>query len=200
MEPALPPSAGRRAARVVLALAVLTGLTGPAVGAAAGSLGATAGLGPIERQVWLSPPADAPAATGYDWPVAGDPPQVVQVFDPPPKPWLPGHRGVDLAAVAGARVRAAGPGTVVFAGQVAGRPVVSIQHDGGLRTTYEPVTAQVQAGDAVETGTVLGQLVDTGAHCATACLHWGLRTGTDRYLDPLLLVGQEVRIRLYPPG
>ncbi len=186
----------------MLVLVVLAGLSGPAVSAAEAPV-STAGWPPPAEQAssGLSPPADAPATvTGYDWPVAGDPPQVVQAFDPPAQPWLPGHRGVDLAASVGARVRAAGPGTVVFAGQVAGRPVVSIQHAGSLRTTYEPVTAQVRAGDAVETGTVIGRLVDTGAHCATACLHWGLRTGTDRYLDPLLLVGQEVTIRLYPPG
>src|SRR5699024_3537230 len=107
--------------------------------------------------------------------------------------------GVDLSAEGGAEVRAAGPGTVAFAGQVAGRPVVSIQHPGGLRTTYEPVAPQVQVGDAVETGTLLGHLSSGGAHCPQACLHWGLRTGAERYLDPLLLVGREVTIRLYPP-
>lgn len=121
-------------------------------------------------------------------------------FDPPPQPWLAGHRGVDLAAEVGTVVRSAGPGTVAFAGMVAGRPVVSVQHPDGLRTTYEPVTPTVQAGDAVEQGTELGELTDAGSHCPTACLHWGVRTGADAYLDPLLLVGEEVVIRLYPPA
>ena len=140
--------------------------------------------------------------SGYDWPVPGDggEPDVLRGFDPPPQPWLPGHRGVDLSAEVGAPVLAAGPGTVAYAGTVAGRPVVSIQHADGLRTTYEPVTPSVQAGDAVETGSILGRLNDTGSHCESACLHWGVRTGTDSYLDPLLLVGAEVVIRLYPPA
>ena len=150
---------------------------------------------------WVPVMAEALApAGGYDWPVAGDPPTVLRSFDPPARPWLPGHRGVDLAAAAGAPVRAAGAGTVAFAGPVAGRPVVSIQHSDGLRTTYEPVAPTVQAGDAVETGTVLGHLAEGGLHCATACLHWGVRTGDEAYLDPLVLLGAEVIVRLYPPG
>ena len=147
--------------------------------------------------------ADVPAPRStYDWPVGGDRGEadVLRRFDPPPLPWLPGHRGVDLAAEAGAPVRAAGAGTVAFAGMVAGRPVVSIQHTDGLRTTYEPVTPVVQAGDDVERGSVIGQLSDTGSHCAQTCLHWGVRTSADAYLDPLMLLGEEVVIRLYPPA
>jgi hypothetical protein len=73
---------------------------------------------------------------------------MVRRFDPPPRPWLPGHRGVDLAADPGAPVYAAGPGVVRFAGEVAGRGVVSVDHAGGLRTTYEPVTPAVTEGRA----------------------------------------------------
>ena len=50
--------------------------------------------------------------------------------------------------------RSCGPpgGTVVFAGVLAGRGVVSVAHPGGLRTTYEPVTATVAVGDVVARG------------------------------------------------
>ena len=48
--------------------------------------------------------------------------------------------------------RAAREGTVVFAGQVAGRGVVSVQHPDGLRTTYEPVQPGVAAGARVGRG------------------------------------------------
>jgi len=60
------------------------------------------------------PAAVAPAAR-FRWPLDGIP-AVVRGFDPPPRPWLPGHRGVDLAAVPGAAVRSAGAGVVRFAG------------------------------------------------------------------------------------
>src|SRR5688500_11978557 len=88
-----------------------------------------------------------PAGGAFGWPVDGA--RVVRRFDPPPRPWLPGHRGTDLAAAPGSVVRAAGAGTIVFAGQVAGRGVVSVAHSGGLRTTYEPVVVRARRpGDA----------------------------------------------------
>jgi murein DD-endopeptidase MepM/ murein hydrolase activator NlpD len=135
-------------------------------------------------------------AVSYRWPLAGTP-AVTRPFDPPPRPWLPGHRGVDLAATAGAPVLAAGMGVVAFAGSVAGVGVVSIDHPGGLRTTYEPVTALVPAGARVTAGQPIGVLLPGHEGCpVAACLHWGLRRGAD-YLDPLLLL-RAARMRLYP--
>jgi murein DD-endopeptidase MepM/ murein hydrolase activator NlpD len=94
-------------------------------------------------------------------------------------------------------VLAAGDGTVVFAGMVAGRPVVSIDHGDGLRTTYEPVDPSVSAGQAVARGTPIGTLQIGHAGCPVqACLHWGLRRG-DTYLDPLSLL-RPARVRLLP--
>ena len=80
---------------------------------------------------------------------------------------------------------AAADGVVAFAGSVAGRGVVTIDH-GGVRTTYEPVTAQVTAGQRLGAGDAIGVLAG-GGHCAGRCLHWGLRAGRE-YVDPLLLV------------
>jgi murein DD-endopeptidase MepM/ murein hydrolase activator NlpD len=123
----------------------------------------------------------------FGWPVGS--PHVVRGFDPPPQPWLAGHRGVDLAAPPATPVRAAGPGTVLFAGVIAGRGVVSVAHPGGLRTTYEPVAPVVHAGDVVARGDVLGTLTPGHPGCpVAACLHWGLRRGPE-YLDPLALLG-----------
>jgi murein DD-endopeptidase MepM/ murein hydrolase activator NlpD len=140
-----------------------------------------------------------PATGGFRWPLDGVP-RVVRRFDPPPRPWQAGHRGVDLAAPSGAAVRAVGPGTVLFAGMVAGRPVLSVAHPNGLRSTYEPVRSGVAAGDRVRAGDPIGALLPGHPGCAasgSACLHWGLRRG-DEYLDPLLLVGLG-RVRLLPP-
>lgn len=131
---------------------------------------------------------DPTPAARFRWPVDG-PPRPVRSFDPPPHPWLAGHRGVDLAAPAGTVVRSAGPGTVLFAGLVAGRPVITVGHADGLRTTHEPVQPAVRPGQSVAAGAPLGELLPGHPGCpADACLHWGLRRGTD-YLDPLALLG-----------
>ncbi|ASR03752.1 Peptidase family M23 [Gordonia rubripertincta] len=128
-------------------------------------------------------------------------PTVVTGFDAPEKRWQPGHRGVDFAAVAGVAVSAAGAGRVRFAGRVAGRPVVSVQHPDGLITTYEPVEATVDEGDHVSRGEPIGTLVAGHPGCPVpTCLHWGARRGVGReaeYLDPLGLLGA-VRVRLKP--
>jgi murein DD-endopeptidase MepM/ murein hydrolase activator NlpD len=94
-------------------------------------------------------------------------------------------------------VLAAGDGVVAFAGLVAGRPVVSVEHAGGLRTTYEPVQPGIAAGQVVARGFPLGVLVAGHGGCpAEACLHWGLRRGAT-YLDPMSLF-RPPRVRLLP--
>ena len=124
---------------------------------------------------------------------------VTRPFDAPPHPYGAGHRGVDLRGSPGAPVLAAGDGVVVFAGPVAGRPVVSVDHADGLRTTYEPVAPSVGAGQAVARGSPIGTLATGHAGCPTAaCLHWGLRRG-ETYLDPLSLL-RPPRVRLLPMG
>jgi murein DD-endopeptidase MepM/ murein hydrolase activator NlpD len=137
------------------------------------------------------------AGTGFVLPVPA-PPLVLTPFAPPANPYGAGHRGVDLAAQPGSPVVAAGPGAVVFAGNLAGRGVVSIEHTGGLRTTYEPVTASVSAGSMVDAGRLIGVLEPGHAGCAPAdCLHWGARLPDRVYLDPMSLLGPW-RVRLLP--
>jgi murein DD-endopeptidase MepM/ murein hydrolase activator NlpD len=142
----------------------------------------------------LLPPPPADARTGgFGWPLRPRPP-VVRRFDKPAYDWLPGHRGVDLGGAAGQAVLTTGDGYVAFAGRVAGKPVVSVEHPGGLRTTYEPVRASVAVGRRVIRGDVLGVLEP--GHCAEPCLHWGARRGHD-YLDPLGLI-HHAPLRLKP--
>jgi murein DD-endopeptidase MepM/ murein hydrolase activator NlpD len=45
---------------------------------------------------------------------------------------------------------------VHYAGLVAGRGVVTVLHQSGLTTEYEPVRASVRAGQRVTAGAVLG--------------------------------------------
>ena len=135
----------------------------------------------------------APVALGLGVrPVDG---AVVRGFDPPEQRWNAGHRGVDVKAAAGTPVRAAADGRIGFAGEVGGKPVVTVVH-GRLRTTYEPVRATVSVGDRVKAGSVIGHLAE-GHDCgggAKTCLHLGLRRG-DTYLNPLLLF-EKPEIRL----
>ncbi len=137
---------------------------------------------------------------GLEWPLR-PPPAVTRGFAAPSPDWRPGHRGVDLAGEPGQPVFAAGPATVVFAGALAGRPVVSLAHPGGLRTSYEPVRAAVRAGQRVTGETVIGSLVAGHAGCpAAACLHWGAMWGPAsgaRYVDPVGLL-KSVPVRLKP--
>lgn len=133
-----------------------------------------------------APPAPDPPPVGH-WPLAGTT-RVVAAFSPPSQRWERGHRGVDLAGSPADPVVAALPGEVSFAGRIAGRGVVVVDH-GTTRTTYEPVLAEAAVGDLVDAGSRIGWLHTTGSHCApAACLHWGWRQG-ELYLDPLDLVG-----------
>jgi murein DD-endopeptidase MepM/ murein hydrolase activator NlpD len=143
----------------------------------------------------------APAARAedgrLDWPLRPTP-SVVRTFDAPSPNWKPGHRGVDLAGAEGQPVYAAAAGTVVFAGELAGRPLVSIAHPGGLRTSYEPVQPSVRAGQQIAAGAVVGVLLAGHSGCA-ACLHWGAMWGPASradYVDPLgLLASTPVRLK-----
>lgn len=130
------------------------------------------------------------------WPLVPEP-EVVRGFDPPDDPWGAGHRGVDLLGSPGQPVRSALPGTVSWAGVLAGRGVVVVDH-GWTRTTYEPVDATVPVGTRVGAGDRIGRLSAVGSHCLPrACLHWGWIRGADEYLDPLRLVGAGP-VRLLP--
>lgn len=137
-----------------------------------------------------APPDDHPSAAQAAGTVAVRPVPgaVVRPFDPPDHPWGPGHRGVDLAAGPGQPVRAALPGRVTFAGQVAGDRWVTVRHGPRLDTTYGVFgDLAVHAGQPVRAGDVLGVLAADATH-----LDWGARSG-GVYLDPLTLL---VRWRL----
>lgn len=134
-----------------------------------------------------SDPASGPARTAsWQWPLQPRPP-VLRNFDPPPRPWLSGHRGVDLgAADDGAKVASPADGTVTFAGTVVDRPVLTIDHGNGLRSSFEPVESPLNKGTRVVAGQAVGVL-RTG-HCGTTpCVHWGVREDED-YVNPLKFV------------
>ena len=131
----------------------------------------------------------------WSWPVT--PVRITERFDMPEQAWSSGHRGIDLELLPGSPIRSIGGGQVAFVGNVAGTPVIAIEHPGtGLRSTYQPVIPTVQIGDTVTSGGAIGYLAGplaqreegirngAGGHCDGRCLHLGLR-GRDGYVDPL---------------
>ncbi len=134
-----------------------------------------------------------------DWPLRPRP-AVVRSYDAPSPDWNRGHRGVDLAGTPSQRVYAVAAATVVYAGTLAGRPVVSLAHSGGLHTSYEPVRATVRVGQQLTAGTVIGELLAGHPGCpVVACLHWGAMWGPAAradYVDPLgLLASTPLRLK-----
>lgn len=131
--------------------------------------------------------AAAPAQAGdggrtYRPPVVAP---VADPFRPPPEPWLPGNRGIEYATAPGTPARAIGPGTVTFAGPVAGSLHVTVAHPDGLRSSYSFLAAvRTTVGHRVGGGEVLGVAGDR--------LHLGVRRG-DVYLDPASLWGTPIR-------
>lgn len=134
-----------------------------------------------------------PAAAVPTSPVVYRPPvdaPVVDRFRPPAHVGGAGNAGIDYATGPGTPVRAAGPGTVVFAGSVAGGRHVVVLHADGVRTTYAFLAAvSVARGRVVAAGDVVGTAGDR--------LHFGARAGNEAYLDPLvLLAGGALALRL----
>lgn len=144
-----------------------------------------------------SGPGSGTAAGGWSWPL-NPRPAVVRAFDPPARPWLSGHRGVDLqAGFDGAPVTSPAAGTVSFVGVVVDRPVITIDHGNGLRSSFEAVRSDLASGDAVAEGDVLGWIQP--GHCRPGpCVHWGVRRGAD-YLNPLAFVTDLRPSVLLPP-
>ncbi|CAH0227032.1 hypothetical protein SRABI83_02525 [Arthrobacter sp. Bi83] len=159
-------------------------LTALLIAAAAAAPSAVPGNGP--PGTGLSPAVVPPAAPSWIWPLTPRP-AVLRAFDPPDKPWLSGHRGVDLRSASdGAPVTSPENGTVSFVGVVVDRPVITVDHGNGLRSSFEPVRSTLSKGDAVGKGDPLGTLLP--GHCgATPCVHWGVRRGDD-YVNPLQFV------------
>lgn len=148
--------------------------------------------------------APGDAEDRFDWPLRPRA-AITRYFDAPRERWNRGHRGVDMAGTPGQRVVAAGAGIVVYAGSLAGRPLISIEHAGGLRTSYEPVTPLVKPGQRVSEGSVIGTLLTGHPGCpAAACLHWGALRGPASaadYLDPLgLLASTPLRLKPLQAG
>jgi murein DD-endopeptidase MepM/ murein hydrolase activator NlpD len=113
----------------------------------------------------LSMPVEGPVVVGYA-----------------PSGSYGGHWGIDIAVPEGTVVRSAGPGSVTFAGSVAGRLSVTVHHGGGVRTSVSYLSSvNVGAGQKVGRSALLGW---SGLDHDRPAVHFSLRVG-DRYLDPM---------------
>ena len=123
----------------------------------------------------ILPPAPAASAQARP-PVDG---VVVDGFRPPAHIGAPGNRGWEYVTTPGSTARAVLGGVVAFAGPVAGSLHVSVDHPGGLRSTYS-FLADVTVGR--------GQVIAPGAQVGVtgASFHFGLRRN-GAYIDPALL-------------
>ena len=137
---------------------------------------AAAGAHAHHQRPVFRPPVDAP---------------VVDPYRPPLDPYGPGNRGVEYDTEPGDAVRAAAAGTVVFAGAVAGTLHVTVDHGGGLVSSYSYLQRiAVRAGAGVVRGAVIG--------IAGERLHFGVRF-EGAYTDPARFIGvRRVRVRLVP--
>ncbi|NEG69057.1 M23 family metallopeptidase [Bifidobacterium choloepi] len=123
---------------------------------------------------------------------------VERAFAQPASAWGSGHRGVDIAVTDGDTVLVAPEdGTVSFAGGVAGKNVVTIVTEDGLKLSFEPAVATVATGAAVVRGAAFAVAEGSSDHCDDHCVHWGVRNADDEYLDPETLL-ESRRIVLKP--
>ena len=139
------------------------------------------------------PAAPAGAVTHHERPVFRPPVEapVADPFRPPENPYGPGNRGIEYDTVPGDVVRAAAAGTVSFAGPVAGSLHVTVDHGGGLVSSYSYLERiSLRVGAVVDQGQVLG--------VAGERLHFSVRLDAS-YVDPDGFIGvRRVRVRLVP--
>jgi murein DD-endopeptidase MepM/ murein hydrolase activator NlpD len=123
---------------------------------------------------------------GWAWPVVGP---VIRGFDLPDDPYGPGHRGIDIAASVGTTIQAPAEGTVSFAGPVGGHLFLTIDHGGGLSSTYSWLTATlVRKGAVVVRGEPIALTGWGHPGASIPHLHLGVKLG-GQYVDPMGYLG-----------
>ncbi len=183
----------RSTAAVRLLLIAAICATPLGAGASAGAATAAGGAHGTSRPYGTSGPGvDAPST--WQWPT--HPAHIVVGFVAPAHEYGPGHRGIDLEAPIGSEVRSPAPGVIAFAGQVAGRGILTIDHGDALVTTLEPVHTALTVGTYVDAGEVVG-LVGEGGHARPGTLHFGVRDHGE-YVNPMVLLGGVDRAVLLP--
>jgi murein DD-endopeptidase MepM/ murein hydrolase activator NlpD len=140
----------------------------------------------------------AVGAANWTWPVVGP---VIDPFDPPDSPYGAGHRGIDIATPVGTVIVAPDAGKVTFSGKVGGQLFVTLDHGGGLESTYSWLSATlVKKNDIVARGQPIARSGPGHPGKTPAHLHLGVKLN-DVYQDPLAYLGPmsvSAYIRLAP--
>jgi len=132
-------------------------------------------------------PSVTSSCVGLSWPIDG---QIVNPSAPTGR--FSGHWGIDLAAEPPLAtdetgdVRAAASGSVSFSGVVVGNQTITINHGGGLRTSYSYVTEPlVDRGAWLRRGEIIAS---TGVSEEHSSLHFSVRLD-GVYTNPAPLLG-----------
>ncbi len=121
----------------------------------------------------------SPSAAGFVWPVLGP------VTSPFGWRWGRMHEGIDIGVPSGTPIRAAAPGTVIYAGWLGGYGNLTvIDHGGGVATAYGHQSSLAAGnGASVAQGQVIGYVGSTG-HSTGPHLHFEVRVNGVPH-DPL---------------
>ena len=113
---------------------------------------------------------------GMDPPVAGE---VVRSFAPIGR--YDGHWGLDYGVLSGRPVSAGDGGVVSFAGVVVGNRTVTVDHGGGVKSSYSYLSRiDTEVGDHLRRGDLIGL---SGIAHGTDALHFSIRVAGS-YVDP----------------
>ena len=149
---------------------------------------------------WQVPAPSLGAERTMDSPLVGS--SVVRQYRQSETPYSAGHRGIDYEATLGQAVFAPAEGKVHFVGEVVNRQLISLDHDQELLSAFEPVCSQLNEGDSVVSGQLIGEVCEGEAsydpHCQPSiCVHFSVRKNGE-YLSPLRFTGELKPSRLLP--
>ena len=149
---------------------------------------------------WQVPAPSLGAERTMDSPLVGS--SVVRQYLQSETPYSAGHRGIDYEATLGQAVFAPADGKVHFVGEVVNRQLISLDHDQELLSAFEPVCSQLNEGDSVVSGQLIGEVCEGEAsydpHCQPSiCVHFSVRKNGE-YLSPLWFTGELKPSRLLP--
>ena len=149
---------------------------------------------------WQIPTPSRGAESQFSSPLVGS--EIIREYRQSETPYSAGHRGIDYEATLGQAVFAPADGQVHFVGEVVNRQLISLDHDGQLLSAFEPVCSQLNEGDFVVSGELIGEVCEGETsyelHCESkTCLHFSVRKNGE-YLSPLWFSGELTSSRLLP--